>query len=455
MTRTVAVVGGGWAGLAAAIAAQDAGWHVTLLEASPYWGGRARTVPVLDEAGTTWPLDNGQHILIGAYTATLGLMRRLGVPLAQTLQRLPLTLRYPDGMGLVPSAWGPRLPPRLAPLALGAALLRARPWPWRARLAALRALAGWLRPVDARSPDTPVANLCAGLPDPVVRDLIEPLCVAALNTPIDRASAWVFRRVLRDALLGPAPAPWAPSDLLLPRADLGQLLPDPAIATLRAGGAVLRTGARVVALQRAAGVGWWLHLACGDTVHTQAVVLACPVAATARLLAASGLDAEPTVAAWCATAAALHHQPIATVYLRPPPDWHWPAAEPMLALHTHPVTAPAQFVFWRRPLANSAPVLALVASAPAPALATDRSALLRAVQEQLQRQLGLDGCTLLATVVEKRATFACTPGLRRPGMHVAPGLLAAGDAIDGPYPATLEGAVRSGLAAAAALSARA
>jgi hypothetical protein len=80
---------------------------------------------------------------------------------------------------------------------------------------------------------------------------------------------------------------------------------------------------------------------------------------------------------------------------------------------------------------------------------------LRAVQEQLQRQLGLDGCAPLATVVEKRATFACTPGLRRPGMHVAPGLLAAGDAIDGPYPATLEGAVRSGLAAAATLSARA
>jgi squalene-associated FAD-dependent desaturase len=452
VTRTLAVVGGGWAGLAAAVAAQDAGWHVTLLEASPHWGGRARTLSVVDETGTTWPLDNGQHILIGAYTATLGLMRRLGVPPTQVLQRVPLTLCYPDGSGLVPPAWGRRLPPRWAPLALGAALLSARPWPWRARLAALRALAGWLRPVDAQSPDNAVADLCAGLPDPVVRDLIEPLCVAALNTPIDRASARVWRRVLRDALLAPAPTPWAPSDLLLPRTDLGRLLPEPATAALRAGGAVLRTGARVVGLQRAADQGWRLQLASGDTLQTQAVVLACPVAAAARLLAASGLDAEPTVAAWCATAAELHHQPIATVYLRPPPGWRWPAAEPMLALRAHPAAAPAQFAFWREPLPGRAPVLALVASAPAPALATDRGALLQAVHDQLQRQLGLGGCAPLATVVEKRATFACTPGLRRPGMHVAPGLLAAGDAIDGPYPATLEGAVRSGLAAAAALT---
>ena len=452
MTRTLAVVGGGWAGLAAAVAAQDVGWHVTLLEASPHWGGRARTVPVTDEAGTTWPLDNGQHILIGAYTATLGLMRRLGVPLPRVLQCLPLTLRYPDGTGLVPPAWAARLPPRLTPLALGAALLRARPWPWRARLAALRALVAWLRPVDADRPDTTVADLCAGLPDAVVRDLIEPLCVAALNTPIGCASARVFRRVLRDAMLAPASAPWAPSDLLLPRTDLGQLLPERATAALRAGGAVLRTGARVVGLQRATDQGWHLRLASGDTLQTQAVVLACPVTATARLLAASGLDAEPTVAAWCATAATLHHQPIATVYLRPPPGWHWPAAEPMLALHARPATAPAQFAFWREPRPGRAPVLALVASAPAPELATDRGALLQAVQQQLRHELGLEGCAPLTTVVEKRATFACTPGLRRPGMHVAPGLLAAGDAIDGPYPATLEGAVRSGLAAAAALT---
>ena len=57
------------------------------------------------------------------------------------------------------------------------------------------------------------------------------------------------------------------------------------------------------------------------------------------------------------------------------------------------------------------------------------------------------------TVVERRATFACTAGLRRPGMALAPGLWACGDYVDGPYPATLEGAVRSALAVAQALEA--
>ena len=67
---------------------------------------------------------------------------------------------------------------------------------------------------------------------------------------------------------------------------------------------------------------------------------------------------------------------------------------------------------------------------------------------QAADQLGLRDLQPVQTVVEKRATFACTPGLLRPPMAIAPGLWAAGDYIDGPYPATLEGAVRSGLAAA-------
>jgi predicted NAD/FAD-dependent oxidoreductase len=62
--------------------------------------------------------------------------------------------------------------------------------------------------------------------------------------------------------------------------------------------------------------------------------------------------------------------------------------------------------------------------------------------------LGLNPLEPVQTIVEKRATFACTPDLQRPAHEVAAGLLACGDYIAGPYPATLEGAVRSGLAAA-------
>ena len=75
------------------------------------------------------------------------------------------------------------------------------------------------------------------------------------------------------------------------------------------------------------------------------------------------------------------------------------------------------------------------------------------VRQQAQQQLGLTDLNILGTVVEKQATFACTPGLRRPGLNLASGLWAGGDAIEGPYPATLEGAVRSGQAAVRALAA--
>ena len=71
---------------------------------------------------------------------------------------------------------------------------------------------------------------------------------------------------------------------------------------------------------------------------------------------------------------------------------------------------------------------------------------------QARRQLGLTDLRAVQTIAEKRATFACLPGLQRPGAQLLPGLLACGDYVDGPYPATLEGAVRSGLQAARLLS---
>ena len=108
--------------------------------------------------------------------------------------------------------------------------------------------------------------------------------------------------------------------------------------------------------------------------------------------------------------------------------------------------APAQFAFDRGQLGGPSGLLAFVVSASH----GERKDLQAQVLNQAQTQLGL---TLQAvqTLVEKRATFACTPDLNRPPMEVAPGLLACGDYTAGPYPATLEGAVRSGVAAAGAM----
>ncbi len=411
----LAVVGAGWAGLACAVEAVRQGHAVTLFEAAPHAGGRARRVD--DMHGMA--LDNGQHILIGAYSATLQLMRDVGVDPERVLLRLPLSLRFADGGGLQL----PRLP---APLDLLAGIFQARGWTWRDKSALLRTAIGWRLRGFRCDASTSVAELCASLTPRVMQELIEPLCVSALNTPVAQSSGQVFLRVLHDALFSGSGG----ADLLLPRADLGALLPDAALAWLRAHAASLRIGQRVRAIVPEA-KAWRV-----DGEAFDRVVLACAPWDAARLVRASGLPAE----AWCASTEALRFEAIATIYLR----GARPLAEPMLALRSDPATAPAQFVFDKERLCGLPGVLAMVVSANE----TPRELLETQALAQAAAQLGQVGLRVVQTVVEKRATFACTPELARPPATIAPGLLACGDYVAGPYPATLEGAVLSGLAAA-------
>lgn len=429
----MAVIGAGWAGLAAALQATRAGHHVSVFEAARQPGGRARRVALPGPHGVPLALDNGQHILIGAYSATLGLVRALGLAPEQQLLRLPLRLLQPDGRGLRLPDWSP-------PWDVLAGVARARGWSWADRLSLWRVAARWRLAGFRCAPGASVADLARGLTPHVRRSLLEPLCVSALNTPLAEASGAVFLRVLQDSLF----APRGGSHLLLPRGDLGALLPDAAQAWLDSHGATLRLGTRVQALVPVAGGGWRLATVSGPaTLPTDPeavfdrVVLAVPPWEAARLAAS-------VAPAWAAQAEGLRHTAITTVYAHAAGAR---LAEPLLALDSGP-EAPAQFVFDRGQLGAPAGVLAFVVSASQ----GEREWLQQQVLAQGRAQLGLPDLQALATVVEKRATFACTPGLRRPGMALAPGLLACGDYVAGPYPATLEGAVRSGLAAADALS---
>ena len=325
----IAVIGGGWAGLAAAVRATEAGHHVTLLEMAPQWGGRARRV---DREGLA--LDNGQHILIGAYARTLALMATVGADTSGSLHRQPLELRYPDGRGL-------RLPAGPAWLGFAAAVFGCVGWGWRDRLALLRTAAGWALRGFSCPPGTTVAGLCKTLPAAVRQLLIDPLCVAALNTQARDASAEVFLRVLQDALFsGPGSA-----DLLLPRRPLGALLPEPAAAWLQAQGAALRTGARAMQLVPK-GRGW---LVDGD--EHDAVILACSAHEAARL-------AHEHAPAWAACAQAIGYEPIVTVYLQCA-GARLPC--PMMALVDGP-QAPAQFVFDHGAVGGAAGAFAFVVS---------------------------------------------------------------------------------------------
>jgi len=450
----LAVVGAGWAGMAAAVTAAERGAEVTVFEASRVLGGRARALPIALPDGRSLTLDNGQHILIGAYRETLTLMQTVGVDLQQTLLQLPLGLPLPDGSGLQTPAWAAGWRPPLDALA---AIATARGWTWGDRLALLRSTLRWRLQGFACPPGLTVAQLCQDLPPPVVDGLIEPLCVSALNIPGEQASAQVFLNVMRDALFGQGHAGLGPAHLLLPRTDLSDLMPQPAARWLlarHAGRVRIHRGARVAALQRR-GAGWRLlgvHDGQAFEAAFDRVIWATPVGTAAQAMAQAAAlareSAQDDVAAalggWARRAAALAHTAIATVYALAPDQ---SLRAPMLALPSGP-GAPAQFVFDRGQLrpqdADAQGVLAFVVSAAS----GDREALQAAVLLQASEQLGLRRLRPIQTVIERRATFACTPGLLRPPAAIAPALWAAGDYVEGPYPATLEGAVRSGIAAA-------
>ena len=430
----VAVIGAGWAGMAAAVAATQRGHQVTVFEASRSLGGRARALEATLPDGTTTLLDNGQHILIGAYTDTLRLMREVGVDLEAALLRLPLSLRFPDGSGLQ----FPLLPAPL-PASLDAliGILRARGWTWRDKLALLQMAGQWQRSGFVCDAALTVAELCAPLTPRVLHELIEPLCVSALNTPAHQASGQVFLRVMKDALFGVRGG----SQLLLPRTDLSGLFPAPAARWLAQRGGRVRLGHRVTDL-RSQGSQWVV-----DEDVFDAVVLAVSSSNAALAIAECAQAAPESIATqtgtWANITQRLHFEAITTVYTWAP---HAALAAPLLALRSDDQN-PSQFVFDRGQLGGPAGLLAWVVSAST----GERDVLQAQVLQQAHSQLGL-ALQAVQTVVEKRATFACTPGLQRPPAFIAPGLLACGDYVAGPYPATLEGAVRSGLAAVSHLS---
>ena len=444
----IAVIGAGWAGCAAAVRATQLGARVTVFEASRSAGGRARSVPCAEADGGM--LDNGQHILIGAYTQTLELMCTIGASPDALFQRLPLDLRTPDGHGLQ------LRPARSAQLAALSAIMRAQGWNWREKWRLLRATALWRLQGFSCPEHSSVADLCQGLGPVVFQSMIESLCVAAFNSAPHETSGAVFLRVLQDALFSAAGA----SDALIARTPFGQLLPEPALAWLQAHGARIALGQRVQALRPTAD-GW--QLTCSPiSTHDAAeapfdhVILACPAWEASRLvqgLAQDGLQGNPQgiqhLQQWVQQANALQHVPIATLYAWCPSS-ACSRLPPMQALACTSKDE-AQFVFHhthRQRVAGSTGEVETLLAFVASHCTDDRQALEAAIATQAREQLGLPTLHIIRTTIEKRATFICRPALQRPAMRISTGLWACGDYVHGPYPATLEGAVRSGLQAA-------
>jgi squalene-associated FAD-dependent desaturase len=420
-TKHVAVVGAGYAGLAAAMELTRAGAAVTLYEANRVAGGRARRVEYRESL-----LDNGQHLLLGAYRETLELIEEVGA--SHGLARFPLTLLMPPRFALVAPRWP-------APLHLAAALLRAKGLSWGERLAAMRfALA--LKRARFKTRHSTVAQLVASQPPHVRRWLWEPLCLSALNTPMAEADAQVFVNVLRDAFFHAR----RDSDLVIPTVDLSALFPDAALEWLGRRGTRLRLGARVNALELHG--AQWIVRGSEKSETFDAVV--CAVAP----FQAHGLLPDiPALARLKAGLQTLGYEPISTVYLQYDAPARLPF--PMVALGQGYV----QWVFDREALSGAHGLLAAVISASGPHLTLGQDMLGTVAHREICAALGPRAAPRWTkSITEKRATFACTPGAFRPEVATgAPGLVLAGDYIASDYPATLESAVRSGRRAARSL----
>lgn len=473
----LAVIGAGWAGLSAAVRAADAGDEVTVFEASHTLGGRARAV-VSPQLHTR--IDNGQHIMLGAYHDTLALMQRLGIDTDTTLQREPLTLESADGTFRLQV---PRLP---APFHLLAALLNARGLFLRDKWRLARAIRQLQRQQWRTIPGLTVQQwLDHHQQSPRVRALFwQPLCIAALNTPADDACAQLFANVLRDSLGGTRAA----CDMLLSKTDLSALWPDQVEKASMQDGSGRITVRRGTVVTRVELVERAL---CGSTASRSpvyvgqqhdvqvnderfdAVIIATNVPSARRLL--NQLPAAPETLPAVQT---LKHQlscftyvPIATVTLRLASHWELPRS--MYQLHEDRQTKHyGQWLFncpaFMSPSRDNtklssddspdlegaspdptAPLVHIVISDAQAALAEGETSLIQAIQQQLQAQTQRFGTMPAVTghelIAEKRATFAAVPNLVRPGAATPwPGIWLAGDWTDTGYPAVLEGAVRSG-----------
>lgn len=424
----VAIIGGGWAGLAAAVQAATEPHAVTLFEAQPLLGGRANSHWQLDPQAAVALQDPGQVLLSGTDQCLAGLLRQIGQDPQALVPGWPMAIStpqqhwpWPVASGALAQAWG---------------LLCARGWRTRERWALWWRLRQWQRLSFDCSPSMSVLALVPDWPERLVLNWLRPLCWLMLGTAPERASAQAFLHRLREWLDGPPRhRQWQ-----APGVALRQLLPMPAQHWLNQHGVQVRCGQAVQSLRRGL-TEWWV-----DEQVFDHVILACPPREAVRLLREAqngvGPNLRQRLQHWMGQAERLEPVSSTTLYLRTPDR----LPHPLMLLPEG--QGPAHWALDHgqlpQPPLGDAQLVALVAHHSG--LDSDR--LQTQMLAQARQQLGLHSAQVVHTAVVAEASYAWVAGQSRPQPHIAQGLTAAGAWVHSPGGSALEAAVRSGLMAA-------
>lgn len=427
--KPVIVAGGGWAGIAAATELARHDIPVILLESAKQLGGRARSV----RTGEIH-VDNGQHLMLGAYQSTLNMLRTIGIKESDVLHRQTLSLQWFQPNNKLVELNTIKLP---APFHLAWGLITAKGLSFRDRWSALQFSRTMQRNKFSIDEDCSVKSLLQlhHQSPTLIKTIWEPLCLGALNTRIHEASGQLFLRTLSDSFRQAR----RDSDLLLTRKNLGAILPEPALDYIEAHHGSVRLGQRVKQLLIRDNniIGVALE---NEQLLSPQVILATPHTITRQLI-----KPHPRLETLSEQIEAIEHRPICTVYVQYPPDI---SQERWMQGSLNTVS---QWIF-DRGLYGQHGLMAIVISGDGEHIDWDNDKLCHTVIEELAVQFPRWPKPLSHHIIrEKRATFASTVNINRhrPSAQTAVnGLWLAGDYTDTGLPATLEGAVRSGLKAA-------